>query len=105
MVVAQPVVAPSRGRRYVGSPDRLHGVAEMLIVGPQTAATAPSGSRLPELESVVFMLPIAVEDTQLTWPQRRAKLAGPLARLGAAAGVDIGAWVRVYHSSAWLLGG
>jgi hypothetical protein len=45
------------------------------------------------------VLPIGVECTDLVWPHGRAKLTGPLAALAAAAGVDIGAPVGVYHSS------
>ena len=102
MVVAQPVVHRPEADAYIRTPRQLHGVAEMLIVEPQNRRhrtirleVTPTGFR-------GVVLPIAVEGTELMWPQGRAKLAGPLARLGAAAGVDIGAPVGVYHSSASL---
>jgi hypothetical protein len=102
VAIAQPVVHRPEANPYIRTRRGLHGVAEMLIAGPQhrrpgtiRLAVTPRGFR-------GAMLPIAVEGTELVWPQGRAKLAGPLAGLGAAAGVDIGAPVGVYHSSASL---
>jgi hypothetical protein len=102
VVVAQPVVHRPEADVYIRTPRQLHGVAEMLIVGPQNRRHGTIRLEVTPTGFRGVVLPIAVEGTELMWPQGRAKLAGPLARLGAAAGVDIGAPVGVYHSSASL---
>ena len=87
---------------YVATRRQLHGVAEILIAGPQyrtsgtiRLAVTPAGFR-------GVTLPVAVEGTELVWPHGHAPLAGPVVDLAAAAGVDAGPPVDVYHSSSPL---
>jgi hypothetical protein len=84
---------------YIDTRRQLHGVAEILIAGPQyrrhgtiRLAARPGGFG-------GILLQIAVEGTELVWPGRRAALAGPVRELAMAAGVDTGPPVGVYQSS------
>lgn len=102
MVAAQRVVHVHDADAYVRTRRQLHGVAEILIAGPQhrrhgtiRLAVTPAGFR-------GAVLPIGVEGTELVWSQGRAPLAGQVAKVAVAAGVDIGAPVGVYHNAAPL---
>lgn len=84
---------------YTDTRRQLHGVAEILIAGPQyrTEGTIKLTVRPDGFAGAV--LPAAVCGTRLVWPQGSAALAGPLSRLAAVAGLDAGPPIGVYDSA------
>lgn len=102
MAVAQSAVHLHDADAYRSTRRQLHAAAAMLIAGPQHRRHGTIRLSVTPSGFCGAVLPIAVESTALVWPHRRAELAGTLATLAAAAGVDIGAPVGVYHSSAPL---
>jgi hypothetical protein len=77
----------------------LHGVAELVIAGPQHRAfdtirlvVVPGGFR-------GLHLPLRVEGATLHWEGGSAPLAGTYRELAVAAGVDVGAPVALYTDS------
>ena len=102
MAVAESVVHLHDADAYRSTRRQLHAVAEMLIAGPQHRRHGTIRLLVTSSGFCGAVLPIAVEGTELVWPHRRAELAGALALLAAAAGVDIGAPVGLYRSSALL---
>ena len=102
MAVAQSAVDLRDADAYRGTRRQLHGVAEMLIAGPQHRRHGTIRLVVTSSGFRGVVLPIAVEGTELVWSHRRAELAGALDLLAAAAGVDLGAPVGVYHSAAPL---
>lgn len=102
MTVGEPAVGPDDADTYIRSRRGLHGVAEILIAGPQYRRHGTIRLVVSERGFRGVALPIAVEGTDLVWPHGRAALAGPVAELAAAAGVDVGAPDGVYQSGAPL---
>ena len=99
MLGAQPAVRRPEADVYVRTRRQLHGVAEMLIAGPQHRRHGTIRLTVTTSGFCGAVLPLNVEGIDLVWPQGRAKLAAPLAALAAAADVDIGAPVGVYQRS------
>jgi len=95
-------VRPGADDVYTSTREQLHGVAEILIAGPQHRAhgTIRLSVRADGFAGVV--LPIAVEGMALVWPRGRAALDGSVKDLALAAGVEAGPPVGVYSSVAPL---
>jgi hypothetical protein len=74
----------------------------MLIAGPQHRRHGTIRLTVTSAGFRGAALPVGVESTDLVWPRGRVKLTGPLAAVAAAAGVDIGAPVGLYHSASPL---
>jgi hypothetical protein len=102
MASATPGVHLRGGDVFCDTRRQLHGVAEILIAGPQHRRTGTIRLSVGADGFRGAVLPIAVQAMQLVWSQGRADLVGPVADLAVAAGVDIGAPVGVYQSSAPL---
>jgi hypothetical protein len=102
MTVWQRGVGLDDADTYVRTRRGLHGVAEILIAGPQHRRHGTIRLAVDARGFCGAVLPIAVEGTDLVWPHGRATLAGPVAELAAAAGVDVGAPDGVYQSAAPL---
>jgi hypothetical protein len=87
---------------FVSTRRQLHGVAELLIAGPQYRRDGTIRLSVTGAGFRGVILPIGVEGTDLVWPGGRMRLAGPVAELAAAAGVDAEAPTGVYPSGAGL---
>ena len=81
---------------------QLHGVAELLIAGPQYRRDGTIRLSVTAAGFRGVALPIGVEGTELVWPEGRMGLAGPVGELAAAAGVEAEAPAGVYPSGAGL---
>jgi hypothetical protein len=99
MASATPGVGPGAGDVFSDTRRQLHGLAEILIAGPQHRRTGiiRLSAGIDGFRGAV--LPLAVEGVELVWPQGRADLTGPIGDLAAAAAVDIGPPVGVCRSS------
>ena len=77
----------------------LHGVAELLIAGPQHRAHGTIRLRPTPGGFGGAVLPLRVEGTELVWAGGRAPLAGTYRELAAAAGIEPGPPEGVYHDT------
>ncbi|WP_300012435.1 hypothetical protein [Pseudonocardia sp.] len=77
----------------------LHGVAELLIAGPQHRAHGTIRLRVTPGGFGGVAVPLRVEGTDLLWDGGRAPLAGTYRELAAAVGVVAGAPEGVYHDT------
>jgi hypothetical protein len=84
---------------YVDSRRQLHGVAEMLIAGPQYRSHGTIRLRVTAHGFAGVEAPLAVEGMEFVWAGGRAPLRGSIADLAAAAGIEAGAPAGVYDSS------
>ena len=81
----------------------LHGVAELLVAGPQhrvhgtiRLAADPGGIR-------GVKLPVAIEGTALVWPDGRTPLTGTVREIASIAGIEPGAPEGLYaDTSGWI---
>lgn len=99
MAAVQPVVHRPEADAYIRTRRQLHGVAEMLIARPQHRRHGTIRLAVTHNGFRGAVLPMGVKGTELVWPGGRAKLAGPLAALAAAAGVEPEPPIGVYHGS------
>jgi hypothetical protein len=89
-------------QELVATRESLHGVAEMLIAGPQhrehgTIRLKATADGFGGVESAV-----RVAGAQLVWDGGRAPLTGTCRELAAAAGIDIGRPEGVYSDTSTL---
>jgi hypothetical protein len=77
----------------------LHGVAELLIAGPQHRAHGTIRLRVTPGGFGGVAVGLGVAGTDLVWDGGRAPLAGTYRSLAAAAGVEPGAPEGVYHDT------
>lgn len=82
---------------YVNTRRQLRGVAESLIAGPQHRAAGTIRLAVRPDGFSGTALALAVHGTGFTWPDGHAALAGPVADLAAAAGLDYGPPEGVYE--------
>lgn len=87
---------------FAGTRRQLHGVAELLIAGPQYRRHGTIRLSVTAAGFRGVALPIGVEGTELVWPNGRMQLAGPIGELAAAAGVEAEVPAGVYPSGAGL---
>ena len=80
----------------------LHGVAELLVAGPQHRARGTIRLRVTPGGFGGAAVALRVEGTDLVWDGGRAPLAGTFRSLAAAAGVEPGAPEGVYHDTSGL---
>ena len=84
---------------YVDTRRQLHGAAESLIAGPQYRRDGTIRLTVTPSGFTGSVLHVSVAGTDLVWPDGRALLAGPIADLAEAAGLDAGPPAGVYESS------
>jgi hypothetical protein len=77
----------------------LHAVAEMVIAGPQHRAAGTIRLRITPGGFAGVKSPLRVEGTELVWDGGRTPLRGSCRGLAAAAGVDAGPPVGLYHDT------
>lgn len=77
----------------------LHGIAESLIAGPQHRAHGTIRLAVTPGGFGGVKVALRVEGSELVGPDGQWPLTGTLGALAAAAGVDLGAPVGVYHDS------
>lgn len=77
----------------------LHGVAELLIAGPQYRAHGTIRLRPTPGGFGGVALDLRVEGTDLVWADGRAPLAGTYRALAAAAGIEPGPPQGIYHDT------
>lgn len=77
----------------------LHAVAELVIAGPQHRATGTIRLRVTPGGFGGVQSPLRVDGAELVWHGGRAPLAGTCRELAAAAGVDVGEPVGLYHDT------
>jgi hypothetical protein len=68
----------------------LHGVAELLIAGPQFRSEGTIKLKVTPGGFGGFVSPVRVAGTELVWPGGRVELAGTCAELAATIGVEPG---------------
>src|SRR5690349_9355159 len=85
----------SSDRIYADTRRQLHGVAELLIAGPQYRAHGTIRLTVRPAGFGGVVLPISVEGAELVWPGGRAPLEGAVSDLARAAGVEPGPPVGV----------
>jgi hypothetical protein len=86
----------------VATRESLHGVAELLIAGPQHRAHGTIRLRATPGGFGGVLLPVRVDGAELVWEGGRAPLAGTCSKLAAAAGIDIGRPEGVYSDTSAL---
>ena len=87
---------------FVSTRRQLHGVAELLIAGPQYRRDGTIRLSVTAAGFFGVALPIGVEGTDLVWPGGRTQLAGPVDELAIAAGVEAKAPEGLYPGGAEL---
>lgn len=80
----------------------LHGVAELLLAGPQHAAAGTIRLRIVPGGFAQVAGPLRVEGSELVWDGGRAALRGTARELGALAGVSAAAPAGVYADGSGL---
>jgi hypothetical protein len=81
---------------FVATRRRLRGAAESFIAGPQYRASNTIRLAVRPDGFTGAALPVAVQGTELVWPQGSAPLAGPVRALANAAGLAAGPPTGVY---------
>lgn len=81
---------------YVRTRRQLRGVAESLIAGPQYRASDTIRLVVRPGGFAGVAIPVAVQGTELIWPNGGAQLVGPAKALANAAGVRFGPPEGVY---------
>jgi hypothetical protein len=81
---------------YVASRRQLRGVAESLIAGPQYRAAGTIRLAVRPDGFAAVAIPLAVHGTELVLPNDAVPLAGRMAEVADAAGVDVGPPDGVY---------
>jgi hypothetical protein len=89
-------------QELVATRESLHGVAELLIAGPQHRAHGTIRLRATDGGFGGVLLPVRVDGAELVWDGGRAPLSGTCRELGAAAGLDVGAPEGVYSDTSAL---
>lgn len=89
-------------QELVATRESLHGVAELLLAGPQYRAKATIRLRATPGGFGGVALPVRVEGAELVWEGGRAHLTGTCAELATAAGIDIGRPEGVYSDTSAL---
>jgi hypothetical protein len=82
---------------YVTTRRQLRGVAESLVAGPQHRVSGTIRLAVRPDGFAGTALPIAVHGAEFTWQDGHAPLAGPVADLARAAGLDYGPPDGVYE--------
>ena len=77
----------------------LHGVAELVIAGPQHRATGTIRLRVTPGGFGGVRSPLRVDGAELVWDGGRAPLTGTCRELATAAGVDVGPPIGLYHDT------
>jgi hypothetical protein len=80
----------------------LHGVAELLIAGPQHRASGTIRLRVLPGGFGGVSLPVRVRGARLEWDGGSAPLAGTFRELASAAGIDPGAPSGIYRDGSGL---
>ena len=81
---------------YVATRRQLHQVAESLIAGPQHRAAGTIRLAVRPDGFTAVAIPLAVRGTDLVFGEASVALAGPVAAIAAAAGIDMAAPEGVY---------
>jgi hypothetical protein len=82
--------------KLVATRRSLHGVAELLMDGPQYRAEGTIRLRVTPGGFATVATGVAVDGAELVWPTGRAALVGTYRDLATAAGIDIGPPVGIY---------
>lgn len=77
----------------------LHGVAELVIAGPQHRANGTIRMRILPGGFGAVATPLRVDGAELVWDSGRAPLSGSCRDLAAAAGVDAGVPAGIYDDT------
>lgn len=86
-------------QELVATRQSLHGVAELLIAGPQHRAHGTIRLKATGDGFGGAVSPVRVAGSELVWEGGRAPLTGTYRELAAAAGIDVGAPVGVYSDT------
>lgn len=89
-------------QELVATREALHGVAELLIAGPQHRAHGTIRLRVTPGGFGGVKSPVRVEGAELVWDGGRAPLTGTCRDLATAAGIDIGRPEGVYTDTSAL---
>jgi hypothetical protein len=81
---------------YVATRRQLRGIAESLVAGPQYRAAGTIRLAVRPDGFAGVAIPLAVRGVELVLPNDTVALAGPLAEVADAAGVDVGPPDGVY---------
>lgn len=81
---------------YVATRRQLHQIAESLVAGPQYRAAGTIRLAVRPDGFTAAAVPLAVHGTDLVFGDGKVALAGPVAAVAAAAGIDVGPPDGVY---------